>query len=230
MGMHKVYLLKFFKTWPWTPILFAPVRKQTTVYTMAGNRIFLQPLCSQPSKSLDTLLLLLGLGFWRVSRWLSEKVMAPHSSTLAWKIPWTEEPRRLQSMGSLRVGHNWATSLALFTFMHWRRKWQPTSVFLPGESQGRLEPGGLPSMGSHRVGHDWRDLAAAAAARWLYSAPHQLCSQIPSLASQSYLYNPLLLMILLSKFFGYNFHYDFLGKKKDGRNNINYLSSFDTIF
>ena len=62
--------------------------------------------------------------------------MAPHSSTLAWKIPWTEEPGRLQSMGSLRVGHKWATSLSLFTFMHWRRKWQPTPVFLPGESQG----------------------------------------------------------------------------------------------
>ena len=51
--------------------------------------------------------------------------------------PWTEEPGRLQSMGSLRVGHDWATSLWLFTFMHWRRKWQPTPVFLPGESQGR---------------------------------------------------------------------------------------------
>ena len=52
--------------------------------------------------------------------------MAPHSSTLAWKIPWTEEAGGLQSMGSLRVGHDWATSLSLFTFMHWRRKWQPT--------------------------------------------------------------------------------------------------------
>ena len=51
--------------------------------------------------------------------------MAPHSSTLAWKIPWTEEPGRLQSVGSLRVGHDWATSLSLFTFMNWRRKWQP---------------------------------------------------------------------------------------------------------
>ena len=51
--------------------------------------------------------------------------MAPHSSTLAWKIPWIEEPGRLQSMGSLGVGHDWATSLSLFTFMHWRRKWQP---------------------------------------------------------------------------------------------------------
>ena len=63
--------------------------------------------------------------------------MAPHSSTLAWKIPWTEEPGKLQSMESRRVGHDWATSLSLFTFMHWRRKWQPTPVFLPGESQGR---------------------------------------------------------------------------------------------
>ena len=66
-----------------------------------------------------------------------EKEMAPHSTTLAWKIPWTEEPSRLQSMGSQRVGHDWATSLSLFIFMHWRRKWQPTPVFLPGESQGR---------------------------------------------------------------------------------------------
>ena len=62
--------------------------------------------------------------------------MAPHSSTLAWKIPWKEEPNGLQSMGSQRVGHDWATSLSLFTFMHWSRKWQPTPVFLPGESQG----------------------------------------------------------------------------------------------
>ena len=66
----------------------------------------------------------------------AEKAMAPHSSTLAWKIPRMEEPGRLQSMGSLRVGYNWATSLSLFTFMHWRGKWQPTPVFLPGEFQG----------------------------------------------------------------------------------------------
>ena len=51
--------------------------------------------------------------------------MAPHSSTLAWKIPWTEEPGRLQSMGSLRVGHDRATSLSLFTFMHWRGNGSP---------------------------------------------------------------------------------------------------------
>ena len=63
--------------------------------------------------------------------------MAPHSSTLAWKIPWMEEPGGLQSIGSLSVGHDRVTSLSLFGFMYWRRKWQPAPVFLPGESQGR---------------------------------------------------------------------------------------------
>ena len=68
--------------------------------------------------------------------YMLEKAMATHSSTLAWKIPWTEELGGLQSMGSQRVGHDWATSLSLFPFMYWRRKWQPTPVFLPRESQG----------------------------------------------------------------------------------------------
>ena len=66
----------------------------------------------------------------------SEKAMAPRSSTLAWRFPWTEEPGGLQSTGSLRVRHDWATSLSLFTLTHWRR-WQSTPVFLPGESQGQ---------------------------------------------------------------------------------------------
>ena len=61
--------------------------------------------------------------------------MAPHSSTLAWKIPWMEEPGRLQSMGLRRVRQDWVTLLSLFTFTHWRRKWQPTPV--PGEAQGQ---------------------------------------------------------------------------------------------
>ena len=85
-----------------------------------------------------------------------EKAMAPHSSTLAWKIPWMEEPGRLQSMGSLRLGHDWATSLSLFTFMHWRRKWEPISVFLPGESQGR---GSL--VGCRLCGHTESDTTEA---------------------------------------------------------------------
>ena len=67
----------------------------------------------------------------------SEKAMASQSSTLAWRIPRTEEAGKLQFMGSLRVRHYWASSLFLYTFTHWRRKWQPTPVFLPGESQGR---------------------------------------------------------------------------------------------
>ena len=62
--------------------------------------------------------------------------MATHSSTLAWKISWAEEPGGLQSLGLLGVGNDRATSLSLFTFRDWRRKWQPTPVFLPGESQG----------------------------------------------------------------------------------------------
>ena len=117
---------------------------------------------------------------WRNSRFLMpcvEEAMATHSSTLGFEIAWTEEPGRLQSMGLRRVGHDWATSVSLFTFMHWRRKWQPTPVFLLGEFQG-WEPGGLPSMGSHKVGHDWCDLAAAAA--WLMN--WILCKQVTAAA------------------------------------------------
>ena len=80
--------------------------------------------------TISTLIKVTSEHFW-------EKAMAPHSSTLAWKIPWMEEPGGLQSRGSRRVRHDWVTSLSLFTFLHWRRKWQPTPVFLPGESQGR---------------------------------------------------------------------------------------------
>ena len=66
----------------------------------------------------------------------TEKAMAPHSSTLAWKTPWMEAPGGLQSMASLRVRHDRATSLSLFTFMHWKRKWHPTPVLLHGKSHG----------------------------------------------------------------------------------------------
>ena len=90
--------------------------------------------------------------------------MAPHSSTLAWKIPWMEEPGRLQSMRSLRVRHDWATSLSLFTFHALEKEMATHSNVLAWRIPGMGEPGGLLSMGSHRVGHDWSDLAAAAAA------------------------------------------------------------------
>ena len=73
--------------------------------------------------------------------------MATHSSTLAWKLPWTEEPGRQQSIGSRRVRHDRGASLSLFTFMHWRRKWQPIPAFLPGESQGQRSLVGCPLWG-----------------------------------------------------------------------------------
>ena len=80
----------------------------------------------------------LSFPFWLTALCVGEGNGTPVAfSTLAWKIPWMEEPGRLQTMVSLRVGHDWATSLSLFIFMHWRKKWQPTPVFLPGEFQGR---------------------------------------------------------------------------------------------
>ena len=94
-------------------------------------------LCIQQQSLLNVLSNLPYFWFRQPLIYFPEKAGAPHSSTLAWKLPWTEEPGGLQSMASLRVGHHWATSLSLFTFTHWRRKWQPTPVFLPGESQGR---------------------------------------------------------------------------------------------
>ena len=98
-----------------------------------------------------------------------ETAMATHSGTLAWKIPWTEKPCRLQSMGSQRVGHDWATLLSLFPFMQpapvlllpllivyqdlkllsWRRQWPPTPVLLPGKSHGRRSLVGC-SPGGHK--------------------------------------------------------------------------------
>ena len=91
--------------------------------------------------------------------------MAPHSSTPAWKIPWMEEPGRLQSMGSLRVGHNLSDFTFTFTFhFHALEKEMAThSGVLAWRIPGMGEPGGLPSMGSLRVGHNCSDLAAAAA-------------------------------------------------------------------
>ena len=93
-----------------------------------------------------------------------EKAMAPHSSNLAWKIPWMQEPGRLQSMGLRRVGHDWAISLSLFTF-HFpalEKEMATHSNVLAWRIPGTGEPGGLPSMASHRVWH-WSGLAATAA-------------------------------------------------------------------
>ena len=93
------------------------------------------------------------------SNFNSEKAMATHSSTLSWKIPWMEEPGRLQSMGSLRIRHDWVTSLSRIG----EGNGNPLQYSCL-ENPREREPVGLPSMGSYRVGHDWCDLAAAAAA------------------------------------------------------------------
>ena len=83
--------------------------------------------------------------------------MAPYSSTLAWKIPWMEEPGRLQSRGSLRVGHDWVTSLSLSTvhFHALEKEMAAHSSTLAQKISWTEEPGRLQSMGSLRVGHDW---------------------------------------------------------------------------
>ena len=74
--------------------------------------------------------------FWVIKTNYSGPLNNTSALLCAWKIPWMEEPGRLQTMGSLGVVHYWSTSVSLFIFMHWRRQWQPTPVFLPGESQG----------------------------------------------------------------------------------------------
>ena len=95
----------------------------------------------------------------------SDKAMAPHSSTLAWKIPCAEEPAGLQSMGSLRAGHDWLSDFTFTFHFHALEKEMAThSSVLAWRIPGTGESGGLPSLGSHRVRHDWSDLAAAAAA------------------------------------------------------------------
>ena len=92
-------------------------------------------------------------------------LLAPHSSTLAWKIPWTEEPGRLQSMGSLGVGHDWLSDFTFIFHFHALGKEMAThSSVLTWRIPGTEDPGRRPYLGSHRVGHDWSDLAAVAAA------------------------------------------------------------------
>ena len=123
----------------WAELIFLCYRPQSLWCSEKGMRWDLNSAWGGKTQQWSESLLLQVIfpGFISDLIFRAEKAMLPHSSTLAWKIPWTEEPGGLQSSGSLRVGHDWATSLSFFTFMHWRRKWQPTPVSLPGESQGR---------------------------------------------------------------------------------------------
>ena len=103
----------------------------------------------------------------QIENWYSlntdeEKAMAPHSSTLAWKIPWTQEPGRLQSMALQRVGHLLSDFTFTFHFHALEKEMATHSSVLAWKIPETEEPGGLPSVGSHRVEHDWSDLAAVA--------------------------------------------------------------------
>ena len=80
--------------------------------------------------------------------------MAPYSSTLAWKIPWTEEPGKLQSKGSQKSRTRLSDFTLTFHFHALEKKMATHSSVLAWRIPGTGEPGGLPSMGSHRVGHD----------------------------------------------------------------------------
>ena len=135
-------------------------RKKTEKYTRNRNYSFMKNCLLNFFFLIESSAFLLGgKQEWNSLKHLKfgrSQHMAPGSSTLAWKIPWTEEPGRLQSTGSLRIGHNWETSLSLFTFMHWRRTWQPTPVFLPEESQGW---GSL--VGCHLWGRTTSDMTEA---------------------------------------------------------------------
>ena len=135
---------------PRTPLIVYIVRSENILEKLNQPRIFSSNSRGQSTSSweeetlykgesliLKSILIMFEYQFLCFLMHNCGQATAPHSSALAWKIPWMEEPGGLQSMGSWRVGHDWATSLSLFTFTHWRRKWQPTPVCLPGESQGQ---------------------------------------------------------------------------------------------
>ena len=118
--------------------------------------------------------------------------MATHFSTLVWKIPWTEEPGRLQSMGSQRVGHDhgvtksrtWLSDFTFtFQFYALEKEMATHSSVLAWRIPGMAEPGGLPSMVSHRVGHEWSDLVAGRTTKLLKIWFHNVSKfeQTPSL-------------------------------------------------
>ena len=88
-------------------------------------------------------------------KWLPlEKAMAPHSSTLAWKIPWTEEPGRLQSMGSAKSQTRLSDFTFTFHFHALEKEMASHSSVLAWRTPGMAKPGELSSMGSQRVGHN----------------------------------------------------------------------------
>ena len=125
----------------WLLVYYKKIYKEPLDGRDAEGKVWIRHSASMLSVSTPTLSKSSCLPAWKLSKACPLGFYGGFS-TLAWKIPWTEKSSRLQSMGSLRFGHDWATSLWLFTFMPWRREWQPTPVFLPRESQGRGSPVG----------------------------------------------------------------------------------------
>ena len=117
------------------------------IYLTLYNRLQFHPLVQCVVRKLS----LYFVQYSYLSRELTEKAMAPHSSTLAWKIPWTEEPGGLQSMGLRRVD---TTERFHFHFYALEKEMATHSSVLAWRIPGMGKPGGLPSMGSHRVRHD----------------------------------------------------------------------------
>ena len=145
-------IMRKWSNWFYTSKLVKVIKKRNKQTSKQNNNKESLRNCQSQEKLKET---------WQLSlTWylhgIPEEAMEPHSSHLAWKIPRTEGPGGLQSLGSLGVGHDGVTSLSLFTFMHWRRKWPPTPVFLPGESQGR---GSL--VGCRLWGHTGSDTTEA---------------------------------------------------------------------
>ena len=163
-------------------------RDRTQVSCTAG-RFFTTEPPGKPSESYGgSIFRFLG----NLYTFLSGKAMAPHSSTLAWKISWAEEPGRLQS-----TGLQTRLSDFTFTFMHWRRKWQPTPVFLPGESQGRGSLVGCSPWG--RTESDATDASQQQHHTVLYSSCINL--QFPLIVQEGFLFSTSSLEFTICRFF-----------------------------
>ena len=150
--------------WRWTRPIYIPQKLVGNASSWAPFYLLHQRLCRRGGQSVSSQALwviLVEAKIWEPSTgrqikpcptFPPEKAMAPHSNTRAWKVPWTEEPGRLQSMGSPRVWHNRVTSLFHFHFHALEKETATHSSVLAWRIPGTGEPGGLPSMGSHRVG------------------------------------------------------------------------------
>ena len=156
---------------PWTDQGAFRISRQDVCFLKQRKWIYIQQIYTQTHTYIYTLCVCVGIYMQfcfpytctMCFEWyyitVMEKVMALHSSTLAWKIPWTEEPGRRSPWGHEESD---TTEQLHFHFHTLEKEMATHSSVLAWRIPGMGEPGGLPSVGSHRVGHDWSDLAAAA--------------------------------------------------------------------